>query len=169
MLRVILCRKTMQLIVQVGLFMMMGWFTSSCLADEILFKDKGIQAGTVIDDDKQAVTNRFPTDSSRSAVRTQQGVLLAQKSDTQLILEKLEQLEQRIERLERKQAEPKQTGLPPTLLPRSDKKQEESKGIGSSSPPPPEPASKDGPPRTTLTGRIGASTGGYSLAGEAPG
>jgi hypothetical protein len=120
----ILRRETGQRIVQVGLFMMMGWFTSYSFADE-------------------AATNRFPpSDSNRSSIRTQPGVLLAQKSDTQLILEKLEQLEQRIERLEKKQAEPKQTGLPPTLLPRSDKKQDESKGMGSSSPPPSGPALK---------------------------
>ncbi len=66
----------------------------------------------------------------------------AQKSDTQLILEKLEQLEKRIERLEKKQAEPKQTGLSPIPLPRPEIMQEESKGTGSSSPTPPKSAKK---------------------------
>ncbi len=87
MLRVILCRKTMQLIGQVGLVIMMGWFPSYCLADEILFKDKGVQAGTVTDEDEQTVTIRFPRDSIQSVVKMQKGAPLVQKSDPQLIRE----------------------------------------------------------------------------------
>ena len=140
-LRVILCRKTKQLIGQVGLVIMMGWFPSYCLADEILFKDKGVQVGTVMDEDEQTVTIRFPRDSIQSVVKMQKGAPLVQKSDAQL-LEKVEQLQQRIERLERNQAESKETGHSPVLLPRPERKQEERQEIGRSSPPPPEPASK---------------------------
>ena len=141
MLRVILCRKTMQLIGQVGLVIMMGWFPSYCLADEILFKDKGVQRGTVTAEDEQTVTIRFPRDSIQSVVKMQKGTPLVQKSDPQLI-EKFEQLQQRIERLERNQAESKETAHSPVLLPPPERKQEESQGIGRSSPPPPEPAPK---------------------------
>lgn len=141
-MRAILHRETWQLIGQAGLILMMGWFPSYSFADEALFKDKGVQAGTLTEEYKKTGVNRFPTDSNQSVVKKQQGVLLAQKSDTQLILEKLEQLEKRIERLEKKQAEPKQTGLSPVPLPRPEVKQEEGKGIGSASPALPESAKK---------------------------
>ena len=144
-MRAILYRETWQLIGQAGLILMMGWFPSYSFADEALFKDKGVQAGSLTEEYKKTGINRFPTDSNQSVVKKQQGVLLAQKSDTQLILEKLEQLEQRIERLEKKQAEPKQTGLSPTVLPRPEVKEvkkEEGKGIGSSSPSSPKSAQK---------------------------
>jgi hypothetical protein len=140
-LRTILRRETRQLIGQAGLIIMMGWFPSYCFADEILFKNKGVQVGTVLDEDEQTVTIRFPRNSIQSVVKGQKGAPLVQKSDAQL-LEKVEQLQQRIERLERKQAEPKESGPSPILVPRPERKQEEGQGISRSSPPPPEPTSK---------------------------
>jgi DNA-binding transcriptional MerR regulator len=120
----------------------MGWFPPYCFADEILFKDKGVQVGTVMDEDEQTVTIRFPKDSIQSVVRTQKGAPLAQKSDAKF-LEKVEQLQQRIERLERKQAEPQETGHLPTPLSRPERKQEGDQGISRSFPPLPEPAPKE--------------------------
>jgi hypothetical protein len=115
----------------------MGWFPSYSFANEVLSKDKGVQASTVMNEDKQTVTDRFTTDSNRSVVRSQPGVLLAQKSDTQLILEKLERLEQRIERLEKRQEEPKQSGISPRVPLLPEGKQEGTKEIGSASLPEP--------------------------------
>jgi hypothetical protein len=140
-LKTILRRETRKLIGQVGLIILTGWIPSYCFADEILFKDKGVQVGTVVNEDEQTVTIRFPRDSIQSVVRIQKGAPLVQKSDAQL-LEKVEQLQQRIERLEAKQAEPKESGPSPILVPRLEGKQEEGQGIGRSSPPPPQSASK---------------------------
>jgi hypothetical protein len=169
MLRVILCRKTLQLIGQVGVVIMMGWFQSYCLADEILFKDKGVQVGTVMSEDEQTVTIRFPRDSIQSVVKTQKGTPLVQKSDVQL-LEKVEQLQQRIERLERNQAESKETAHSPVLLPRPQLKQEERPEISRSSLPPPEPAPKGALQEQLLQEELGQVQGliqwqGKPLAG----
>ncbi|MBI4767807.1 MAG: hypothetical protein HY787_24960 [Deltaproteobacteria bacterium] len=140
-LRTILRRETRQLIGQLGLIIMMGWFLSNCFADEILFKGKGAQVGTVMDEDEQTVTVRFPRDSIQSVVREKKGEPLVQKPDAKLV-EKVEHLQQRIENLERKQAESKETGLPLVPLPQSERKQEEGQRIGRSLPPPSEPAPK---------------------------
>ncbi len=144
LLRAIFCRETRRLIGPMGLIIILtGWFPYCCLADDLPLKDKGVQVAPAIDENDQPVTHRLPRDSKPSVVITQPGTLLAQKSDTQLILEKLEQLQQRIERLEKKQAEPKGTGLPPTPLPRSESPKEERKSYGGLRlPPPPEPAAK---------------------------
>lgn len=43
------------------------WFSYPCLADEILFQDqKAPQIGTVVNEDEQSVTIRFPRDSIKS-------------------------------------------------------------------------------------------------------
>jgi DNA-binding transcriptional MerR regulator len=110
-----------------------GWLPSYTFGDEIQFKDKGVHVGTVLEEDEQSVTVRFPREAIRSIVKTSPGTPPARKSDQQ-ILEKLEQLQQRIEGLEKKQAEPKQTGVSPKIIPRSEGKQESGGTGGTSSP-----------------------------------
>ncbi len=143
-LRAILSRETRQVISRIGLVILVaGWFPANSFADEILFKAKGVQVGTVLEEDEQTVTIRFPKESIQSVVRMQKGAPPAQKSDAQL-LEKVEQLQQRIERLEKKQTEPKEAVLPSITIPRPERKQEEGKSIGGLSLPPPEPAAPKG-------------------------
>lgn len=87
---------------------------SPCLADEIIFKDQGgIQTGTVLDEDEDTVTIRFPRERIQSIVREQAGVSSAETthdpestSSRQLMLEeKFQRLQERIELLERKVGE----------------------------------------------------------------
>lgn len=87
---------------------------SPCLADEIIFKDQGgIQTGTVLDEDQDTVTIRFPRQRIQSIVREQTGVSSSERthdpestSSKQLMLEeKFQRLQERIELLERKVGE----------------------------------------------------------------
>lgn len=77
-------------------------------ADEILFKDQGVQIGTVLKIDEQTVTVRFPRDSITSVVRDQEGVSAREKarapetvSAESQFQKKIERLQERLERLEK--------------------------------------------------------------------
>jgi hypothetical protein len=49
-------------------------FSYPCFADQILFEDQtGPQSGTVVNEDAQSVTIRFPRDSIKSITRSQEG------------------------------------------------------------------------------------------------
>lgn len=54
------------------------WFSYPCLADEILFQDqKAPQIGTVVKEDEQSVTIRFPRDSIKSIKKSREGTVPA--------------------------------------------------------------------------------------------
>jgi predicted RNase H-like nuclease (RuvC/YqgF family) len=102
---------------------------STCYADEIIFKDqKGVQIGTVLEEDEQTVTIRFLRESIQSIVRSQEEVSSAEKTQdlklsplTELQLqERLEGLQERIERLEKNLEEDKKTGVLLTPGPSKD-------------------------------------------------
>lgn len=85
-------------------------------ADEILFKDQGVQIGTVLKIDEQTVTVRFPRDSITSIVRDQEGVSSRDKtrapetvSAESQFQKKIERLQKRLERLEKGQDEDKKS------------------------------------------------------------
>ncbi|MEF9437246.1 MAG: hypothetical protein L0922_00295 [Candidatus Mariimomonas ferrooxydans] len=92
-------------------------------AEEIIFKDeKGVQTGTVLEEDEKTVTIRFPRKSIKSIVRGQEEAAAVEKNrylksvspvNTQL-QERLEQLQKRIERLEKNLQEDKKAGVLPT-------------------------------------------------------
>jgi hypothetical protein len=83
-------------------------FLSPCEADEIIFQKQGVQIGTVLEEDDQSVTIRFPRESIGSITKTQEGVppaitpppAEAALSETP-VEEKIERLEKRIEELEK--------------------------------------------------------------------
>jgi hypothetical protein len=96
---------------------------STCYADGIIFKDqKGVQIGTVLEEDEQTVTIQFPRESIQSIVKNQEGVSSAEKTQdlepaslTELQLqERLEGLQERIERLEKNLKEDKKAAVLPT-------------------------------------------------------
>lgn len=80
-----------------------------CYADEILFKGEGVQKGTVLEEDEEGVTIRFPRDSIRSIVKTPKTVhpegkraeLKSSPSMDSQLQGKMDQLQKRIERLEK--------------------------------------------------------------------
>ena len=78
-MRAILHRETWQLIGQAALIIILGWFRSYGIADDTVFKDKGVQPSTLTDEYKKTGINRFPTDSNRSAIGKQQGEVLSPK------------------------------------------------------------------------------------------
>ncbi len=103
-------------------FMVISLF-STCYAEEIIFKDeKGVQTGTVLEEDEKTVTIRFPRKSIKSIVRGQEEVSSAEKNQylktalsTELQFQKqLEGLQERIERLEKNLQEDKKAGVLPT-------------------------------------------------------
>ncbi len=102
--------------------LMGGLLLSPCYADEIIFKEKGVQTGTVLEEDEQTVTIRFSRESIQSMVKSQGEVSSAEKTQdlkpaslTELQLQKkFEGLQERIERLEKNLVEDKKTGVLPT-------------------------------------------------------
>lgn len=83
-----------------------------CDADEVLFKDEGVHAGTVIEENEHTVTIQFPRESIQSIVRSSQGPPSVSKPDDRF-QEEIDRLQKRIERLERKQGEEPKTGSSP--------------------------------------------------------
>ncbi|MEE9611034.1 MAG: hypothetical protein V3W19_07260, partial [Desulfatiglandales bacterium] len=117
---------TKQLMRGIGLTMLMVVLSSSpCYADEIIFKARGVQTGTVLEMDEKTVTIRFPRESIKSMVMSREGVSgisspektghlkSAPLTDPQL-QEKIERVQERIERLEKKDEEYKKVGGSPT-------------------------------------------------------
>ncbi|MEE8423498.1 MAG: hypothetical protein V3S49_03070, partial [Thermodesulfobacteriota bacterium] len=109
--------RNLYLIVLMG-----GLLLSPCYADEIIFKDKGVQTGMILEEDEQTVTIRFPRKSIQSIVKGQEGVSSAEKTQdlkpvsiTELQLqEKFDGLQERIERLEKNLKEDKKAGVSTT-------------------------------------------------------
>ncbi len=87
-----------------------GLLLSPGYAEKIIFKDeKGVQTGTVLEEDEKTVTIRFPMKSIKSIVKGQEETATVEKDrylksaspvDAQL-QERLEQIQKRIERLEK--------------------------------------------------------------------
>jgi hypothetical protein len=80
-----------------------------CDADEVLFKDEGVHAGTVIEENEHTVTIQFPRESIQSIVRSSQGPPSVSRPDDRF-QEEIDRLQKRIERLERKQEEGLKSG-----------------------------------------------------------
>jgi len=96
-----------------GLIMVMaGLLLSPCWspswADEIVLKEQRVHTGTVLEEDEQTVTIRFPREEIQSIVKDQKRVYPVEKtqdvksapSSEQQFQEKLDRLQDRIERLE---------------------------------------------------------------------
>jgi len=102
---------TMRLVRVLCLIMLVyGLLLSPGYAEKIIFEDgKGVQTGTVIEEDEKTVTIRFPVKSIKSIVRGQEEAATLEKNpylksaspiDDQL-QERLDQVQKRIERLEK--------------------------------------------------------------------
>lgn len=102
--------------------LMGGLLLSPGYADEIIFKEKGVQTGMILEEDEQTVTIRFSRESIQSMVKSQGEVSSAEKTQdlkpaslTELQLQKkFDGLQERIERLEKNLVEDKKTGVLPT-------------------------------------------------------
>lgn len=101
---------TMRLVMSLCVIILVcGLLLSPGYAEEITFKDeKGVQTGTVLEEDEKTVTIRFPRESIKSIVRGQEEAVTVEKNrylksvspvNAQL-QERLEQLQKRIERIE---------------------------------------------------------------------
>ena len=66
----------------IGLIMLMaGLLLSPCYADEIIFKNQGVQTGTVVEIGEQTVTIRFSRESIQSILMRQEGVSSPEKKE----------------------------------------------------------------------------------------
>jgi len=104
------CMYTKNLMRDLYLTVLMGGLLlSPCYADEIIFKDEGVQTGTVLEEDERSVIIRFPKESVQSIIRSQEKISSTEKTQylepaTPAELrfqEQLEQFQERIERLEK--------------------------------------------------------------------
>ncbi len=107
----------------IGLIMLMtGLLLSPCYADEVIFKNQGVQTGTVVEIGEQSVTIRFPRESIQSILMSQEGVSSPEKkeylksvplTDPQ-VQERIKENQERIESLEENLQEDKKAAGSPT-------------------------------------------------------
>jgi hypothetical protein len=102
--------------------------------DEITFKEKGVLTGTVVEENANSVTIRFPRDSIQSVVKKEPKGFPSPETDRE-VLEKLERLQKRVERLESSQEECRGTVRGASLPNRSSGKTKANDSIGPISPP----------------------------------
>ncbi len=117
---------TKQILRGIGLTMLMVVLLSSpCYADEIIFKDQGVQTGTVLEMDEETVTVRFPRQSIQSVIMGPEGVSTPEKKkyqksaplrDTRL------QEKERIKRSEEDLERDKKADISPTPGPSKNEK-----------------------------------------------
>jgi len=104
-----------QLMRIIGLTMWMVVLLSfPCYADEITFKRQGIQFGTVLEQDEQTITVRFPKEAIKSVVRGQKEVPSGKKTRDPELASTLSQLQKRMTQLEKKLEQNKKADISPS-------------------------------------------------------
>jgi hypothetical protein len=113
--------NTKQVFTGAGLIMLMAGLLlsprwSPCWADEIVLKEQGVHTGTVLEEDEQTVTIRFPREAIQSIVKDPEEVHSTKETQSlesvlpaeEELQESIEQLQERVERLEKNREQGKE-------------------------------------------------------------